>query len=142
MQVTCVANSGKSLPEFYRCHTPHSQFDIAVSHHYSVYGMCLFKGVLHYLIDSQLNGRPNWYPAVLFNVVDGTVPKSWRFSFSPENEENAVSAVWGYEELVTSGSHFDGLAERDMEALRIFVKRRMELDVEAKASSPERAAVG
>ena len=133
MKVRCLNNTGHSLPATYFSigYTRQSEFELVVGQTYSVYGMCLSRGVLEYLIDPQADAKPNWYPAVLFEVKDAGIPQSWRFSFNARNEEYGVPAIWGYEELVSSENHFDGLGERDVEALRIFFRRRVEMEAEA-----------
>jgi hypothetical protein len=131
MKVECFHNTGKGLPVSYFSlgYSSESQFDIEVGSTYSVYGMCLWKGCLQYLINPDVMPRPNWYPAILFEVRDKGLPESWQFSFLRENEEHGVVAVWGYRELVNSTAHFEGLLERERLAIDVFAKRRMETEV-------------
>ncbi|TWK83999.1 hypothetical protein CHCC20333_4672 [Bacillus paralicheniformis] len=36
--------------------------------------------------------------------------------------------MWGYKELVMDESHFDGLMERENDALKVFLERKKEID--------------
>ena len=130
MRVRCVANTGKALPDSYLRvgYTRDSQFDVKVGTAYTVYGISLRLGALSYLIDPEGEGCPNWYPVVLFELADARVPETWYFSFDTQHEQFGVPAVWGYEELVMSEQHFDGLMERDRQALRVFARRRLDID--------------
>lgn len=129
MKIKCLGNDGLALPDrFYEMgYTSETVFDIVVGETHSVYGMCYFKGVLEYLIvDSK--SVPSWYPAVLFQIVDGTLPSCWHFGTSQDQDE--VNAVWGYQELVESAEHFDELSEGKESARVVFRKRQEEADSE------------
>lgn len=130
MKVRCVANRGSVLPADFSPigYFMESEFDILIDRSYVVYGMCLRRHVLAYLIDPEGTGRPNWYPVNLFEIEDNRTPSLWRFSFTPENQSHGVPAIWGYEELVNSTEHFDGLVERDALAISVFARRREEID--------------
>ncbi len=84
-----------------------------------------------YLIDPEGANRPNWYPVQLFEIRDSKLPVSWSFAFFSNAEQEGVSAVWGYPELVDSQEHFDGLLEREEAALRLFAVRSGHVTVDA-----------
>ncbi len=132
MKVKCLNNRGHALPASYFSYgyTPQSEFDIVVGQTYTVYAMFLSKEGLSYLIDPEADVRPNWYPAILFEILDKRLPRSWQFSFTPQDAEYGVLATWGYEEVANSEAHFNGLADRDTGALRVFFRRRTEIDKE------------
>src|SRR6266498_2853093 len=109
MRVECLSKSGLALPIQYLelGYSSDADFDLEIGKSYRVYGMCLRRHCLAYLIDPDGSSQPNWYPAILFSVQDHRLPTAWMFSFTPEDEEYGVSSVWGYDELACATSHFD-----------------------------------
>ncbi|MDQ0882388.1 hypothetical protein QFZ73_003399 [Peribacillus sp. V2I11] len=90
--------------------------------------MILYEDGIRYLIyvDSEVPAFPLWYPAELFEVSDNTLPDNWHYKFNGIID-GAVSAIWRYEELVFSDSHFDGLGEQDVKDIGLFLKRKKEM---------------
>lgn len=99
-------------------------YDIDVGSTYIIYGQSIFKGKLKYLIDPQDNSRPNWYPAELFDIVDGFPGENWEFQYFPIDAKNDLGALWGYRELVRDVEHFNNLAEREETALLAFARQK------------------
>jgi hypothetical protein len=98
---------------------------------YSVYGFSIFKNNLYYLIDNPLEGwpiNPDWYPVEIFEVVDSSLPKEMYFGYFGSNDKRGVNALWGYKELVHDYSHYEGLVEIEEDAIRVFQKRKEEID--------------
>lgn len=129
MKVQCKENSAKDwLDSLGKLgYSGESQCDIAIGESYTVYGMCLEGEALLYLLVG-VGGRPAWYPAVLFEVRDTTLPSSWHFAFWGRDRSFRVKAVWGYSELINEECHFDALSEGDRQALEIFGERRVSID--------------
>ena len=100
-------------------YTPSSELAINVGSSYKVAAMCIWNGLLMYLVRDE-DRLPKWYPASAFRVEDNRIPDFWLFSYSQEDE---VSAIWGYLELVCSESHFDELSELTHEAVAIALKQ-------------------
>ena len=126
MKVECQANQGDALPDSYfdRGYSRASRFDLKLGNHYSVYGICLHLGDILYLLLGE-GQRPGWYPAELFEVIDGKLHSSWHYTFL--GFESELNAIWGYNELVNDSEYFDQLSNLEDPALIIFEKRRMEL---------------
>lgn len=123
MKVLCRANTGdalspKTLSIQYNVRT---QFSIDVGRVCTVYGMLVWRGILQYLLIGFEGGNPSWYPAELFSVVDNTLSIGWHFSY-PGNADG-IMALWGYNELVTSNKHYEGLIDLEPHAIDTFVKR-------------------
>jgi hypothetical protein len=120
MRVTCKDNSGQSLSsQLYRLgYTGQSTFSVLVGKEYEAFGMSLWRGALLLLLADE-HHLPNWFPLELFSLSDRRLPKDWAFSPSLNNEEG-LQALWGYGRLITDMAHYDGLMERDPEALRYF----------------------
>lgn len=104
--------------------TSETEFSVDIGSEYTVYGMMLWKGVIKYLIVGN-HDKPSWYPAELFEVKNDNLPLEWYFDFSISDN---LEAIWGYSELVHDSEHFDMLQERDSSAIKIFLKRKQEID--------------
>lgn len=68
--------------------------ELKIGDTYIVYGISLYKDVLHYLIDDG----PFWYPAEFFQVTEPLVYNEWHFRFY--GDVNGLNALWGYKELL------------------------------------------
>lgn len=99
-------------------------YDIVVGTKYTIYGQSIFKGRLKYLIDPQDNSHPNWYPAELFDILDGSPGLNWEFQYFPRDARDDLGALWGYRELVHNVEHFNNLAEREDAALLDFARQK------------------
>ncbi|GAC40793.1 hypothetical protein [Paenibacillus popilliae] len=128
MKVRCIANTGDKLSKKTQelGDTNETEYSIKIDEMYIVCGQHLYRGVLSYLILGTYENLPSWYPAELFEVTDPLLPLEWYYQCY--GDENGISAVWGYKELVTIDSHYDDLIEREDEAIRIFLKRKKEMD--------------
>lgn len=128
MKVKCIANTGIDLSLGTKAlgNSNETQFSIKIGEIYTVYGQHLFKGVLGYLILGTYENLPSWYPVELFEVVDTILPLEWHFKFY--GYDNNISSMWGYKELVLDENHHDALLEREDKAIRIFLKRKKEID--------------
>src|SRR5260370_10258342 len=130
VKVKSIYRAGSKIPESLLAlgNTPSSQFHIPWGTVYMVYGMCLLKDVIKYLIIEDGIYRPDWFPTIFFEVIDNRLPLDWHYSFWGKDSQAQVQAVWGYAELNDGGTHFDALMEREPEALRLFEQRRTEMD--------------
>lgn len=99
--------------------------EIEVGKIYNVCGIVLYENGLRYLLYDDYD-MAYWYPSELFEVIDKNVPKQWYFDFYGDNEE-AISAIWGYNELIFSKTHFDGLSEQNSEDIQILLTRKSEM---------------
>jgi len=102
-----------------------STFDLVIGTEYMVYSICLYQGSLAYLLVGE-GHRPEWYPAELFQLINGEIPSTWQYVFS--GFEYELNAIWGYDELVTDEDHFDQLSILEESAEIIFWARRREID--------------
>ncbi|HWK22295.1 MAG TPA: hypothetical protein VNS08_04595 [Ureibacillus sp.] len=91
-----------------------------------MYGMIIYEDGLRYLLFDDCE-TPYWYPAELFEVVENKIAESWYYKFLQHSDE-AISAIWGYFELVHSEKHFDGLSEQEQQAVDLFFERRKDID--------------
>lgn len=131
MRVICNSNSGQSLPSrmLSSGHTLQSSFTVSIGREYHVFAMALWQGVILLLLADD-HHLPNWFPMCLFSANDPRLPDEWSF-WSAESDEEGLQALWGYKQLIANATHYDGLLEREPEALRYFYEeetRRLNLD--------------
>jgi len=126
MKIKCKSNKASYLSEksLRVSGTVNTIFPLEIGKNYIVYSICLWEGILKFLTIGEEN-LPSWYPAELFDVVDKMIPLEWYCDVkSGENLE----AIWGYREIVIDEEHYDELLEREDKAVRIFLKRKKEID--------------
>lgn len=130
MRVKAIATSGndltkKSLEAF---HDRNEQFQLGIGDIYTVYGINIWRGIVHYLTFDKWYNNPFWHPAELFEIVDNRIPPNWYFNFYgyEDHKIDLVNAVWGYKELALSKEYYFQLIDRD--ELSIFKQRRKEID--------------
>lgn len=132
MRVKTIANTGTGLSQETRDKVGYlatTRFDTRVGHVYTVYGMMLWEGILHYLVfDRQVHEYfPNRDPSELFVVKDHSLPSRWYYKTYGYDHPSGIMALWGYKELMDD-NHFHGLAIRDGDAVVTFHKRKKEID--------------
>lgn len=128
MKVKCIKNKGKDLDAntLKIVHLATTEFQLNIGEIYVVYGMCLWKGIMHYLLVDKYKINPFWFPAELFRVIDNMLPLEWYYNFGGYGEE--INAIWGYKELVLDESHYIGLIEREKKSIEVFLKRKKEIE--------------
>jgi hypothetical protein len=141
MKVRCVYKTGEALRPYENKPlskdelgrfgaTGYTQYGLVIGKDYLVMGMILGEGTLDYLIDD--GGYISAYPYPLFEVIDNKLPSSWFFKSLKNTDENYPyqEAVWGYYELVFENSHYERLIDVDKEAMRVYFRRKIELEKE------------
>jgi hypothetical protein len=129
MRVKCLANNGMGVSKYTLEHggyTIHSRLPMHINDTYVVYGQIISNRVLEYLIIGSEENLPSWYAAELFEVVDTILPMEYYYNFF--NNEEGISAIWGFKELVEDENYLYNLEEREDSAVRIFLKRKKEID--------------
>ena len=128
MKVKCLANTGKGFSEYTMTHmgcSVNTKMPLCINETYTVYGQMLYRGILKYLIKGTTENLPSWYPAEIFEVKDSLLPFDWYFKYKRNDE---ISAIWGFQELANDEQYLYDLIEREDEAIRIFLKRKKEID--------------
>ncbi|WP_033796737.1 hypothetical protein [Bacillus pseudomycoides] len=124
MQVTCLYNTGGYLTKI-----TEEIFNLTIEKEYTVYGICkLQSGELSYLILGERENMPSGYPAELFTVSDPLQPLEWYFADHRQIKETTIDYIWGYKELALDDTHALGLIEREKKDMKIFLKRKAEID--------------
>jgi hypothetical protein len=128
LKVRCITDDGylfspRKVREGYNQKTTYN--GIEVNRDYNVYGILFYEDGLRYLLFDDYE-TPYWYPAELFEVIENKIPETWYYKFYGYDEEG-ISAIWGYDELVHSEKHFDGLSEQEPEEIELFLKIKEEM---------------
>lgn len=128
MKVRCLANTGAGFSEYTKNHmgcSIETRLPLRIDEIYIVYGQMICRGMLQYLIKGTDENLPSWYPAEIFEIENTLLPFEWYFKYQIDNE---VSALWGFYELVNDEEFIDSLIEREEEAVKVFLKRKKEID--------------
>ena len=131
MRVKCLYNTGKHLhiekkeDEWER----KSKMRLTINKEYIVYGICYHDYTFNYLVYEDTN-IPFWYAIELFEIINDKAPNSWHFAFR-NNKDSPMKMIWGYDELAIQEGHSDDLLVVGTEkAVKIFHKRKAEIEEE------------
>lgn len=133
MIVRCTARTGDVLPSMSRDSSVgidgSTEFPVTVGRSYLVFAMTIYLGVAwYYIMDDDGHAWPTWVPAPLFEVVDGSLPASWRvgyFHFGREDQYPIVS----FPEWAEDQQFYERLVDGDATAVRIFSERKREIEM-------------
>ena len=95
---------------------------------YVVYGISIWRDVIHYLIIPSDYTLPFWFPADLFDVVEKKMPCNWYFRYMGGENPNELKMIIGYKEMVLDKTHYFDLIERETCAVRTFLTQKKEID--------------
>lgn len=129
MEVNCIATEGYlfSMKNVKKGNISKTNFNgIQIGKTYTVYGIVLYEEGIKYLIYDDYE-MANWYPSELFDVTNRKLPLNWYYQFYGYRDFG-VSAIWGYNELVVSEKHYNGLCEQRLDEVAIFLRRKEEMD--------------
>lgn len=95
---------------------------------YAVFAVTIYLGVAwYYILDDDGHEWPTRIPAPLFEVVDGSLPDSWRigyFHFAREDQYPILS----FPEWAEDHHFYERLVDGDADTVRIFNERKREID--------------
>jgi hypothetical protein len=128
MKIKCIATLRKDLNQSTRDVLITRDFELPVGKKFTVYGISIWHGVLHYLIVEDIEWSPSWIPAELFIVEDTILPKETHHKYFGLQDPRGVNALWGYKEMVFDDHHYGDLMESEKIAVEIFLKRKREID--------------
>lgn len=90
--------------------------------------MTVFLGIAwYYVLDDDGHDWPTWIPAPLFDVDDGSLPRSWRVGYHRFDGEDQFP-ILSFPEWATDHRFYERLVDGDTDAVRIFNERRREID--------------
>ena len=131
MIVRCVANTGEALPATSWDPrvglTADTEFEVMLGRQYEVFAVTVRLNMnWYYVIDNSGSSYPIWKPAVLFDIVDGSIPPSWRlgyFRFSHDRQYSILS----FPEWAEDYHFYERLVDEEASAMEIFERRRLKL---------------
>ena len=136
MKVVCIANVATSLSENYldarAGYLADTEFRLTISKEYVVYALALRdKQVWYYICDDADLYYPVHQPAPLFEVIDNTVSKYWRFKFTAEPNPLDNIAVFAFDEWVSDEYFYDHLTDKAEIEVSLFWQMKYLMDLEA-----------
>jgi hypothetical protein len=100
MKVRFIDPRGKLPPSLLRIgYTSYADFHLKEDEEYTVYGISIWRNVIHYLVIPSGMTLPNWLPSDLFEVTDPLIPSKWYFRYLGENHPSEVTIKIGYKEI-------------------------------------------
>lgn len=109
-------------------YSPTADFHLKPDTEYLVYGISMWRSVLHYLIIPTSITLPNWLPADLFVIVDPTIPEEWYFRYLGSNYPSEIKIIMGYKEIALNDDHYFDLIEREQNAVQTFLRRKNDME--------------
>ncbi len=105
-------------------------YGLELGKEYTVMGILMYRDTncLYYLID--VNGNPNWFPYLLFNISNNYLSCEWFIKVNGRTKDNHIHTIWGFYELCYNDSFYDQLLDREEEAMQIYFRRKGEIERE------------
>lgn len=129
MKVRFVSPDLNSLPKLLNLgYSIGTEFHLRTDSLYFVYGISMWKSVLHYLVVPEDISLPFWYPVDIFEVEDSKLPSELYFCNFEDGDPTERKFLLGYKEMVQEKSHYTSLIERETEAIQIFLERKKEIE--------------
>lgn len=141
MRVRCTANMGAGLPH----HLRDSEIDettfapLKIGEEYRVHGLMFLSNRVDYLVypvvhDPDWINGPSWNPGPLFIVVNSVLPP-WRIcmtesqpGYLPLLEHFGITALIGYDDLISNIDHYNGIIDREYDHLLRFFEQVMKIE--------------
>lgn len=123
MRVRAAKRHRSECPEEIRAFIPGDGAYVTIGKEYEVHCLSIFKGLVDLQIVDDL-GYPAWYPLVLFEVTDGTLPNDWQCRCFTNNEApGGASMAIGPEFVVKDEASLQAMIELDADQVDRFWKR-------------------
>ncbi len=103
-------------------------YGLELGKEYIVMGIVVYNdsNCLYYLID--VNGRPDWFPFLLFDISNNSLPTNWFTKVIGKSQTTNIYWLIGFEELCNDENFYHNLTEREDIAMRIYFKRKIEIE--------------
>lgn len=101
---------------------------LELNREYIVMGVVTYvmNNTLYYLVDA--NRKPDWFPYLLFDITDHSVPPDWSIRVNGKTEVSDIFSIIGFDELCNDEGFYDRLTDREEEAMRIYFRCKKELE--------------
>jgi hypothetical protein len=131
MRVRCISNAYQALPStsiHYVAECGAATFALKLGEDYTVYAVW-GRGTetLYSILDDERAGYPKWFPAVLFEVVDGRLPTCWRYAQDLEPETRSSCFLIAFPEWINDRMFNENLVEGDPLTKRIWQRYRVQI---------------
>lgn len=115
----------------------YGNFGLKLNRKYLVFGFLIYKAsnCIYYLVD--LDGWPYWFPSPLFDVISNDIPKNWFITIYPRSSPHNIYIICGFNELCNNEFFYDRLWEAEENAMAIFYKRKIEMELEEYVKFPD-----
>jgi len=140
VRVRCTSNLAKALPDEYL--DPRAgfhrekEFGLTVGVEYVVYAVALRANqIWYYVCDDADLWYPFHYPAPLFEIVDSSLSRYWRYAFTPSHSDHL--AVLAFEEWASDEYYYDRLTDRLETEVALFGRMKALMDREADPKGDE-----
>ena len=127
IKIKCIYNDPNDLPDG----IPNNfDYGLEVDKEYLVMGIAIFKKSdnLYFLVDE--NSCPNWFPSQIFDITHNSLHYNWFMKVNFDNEHVDYKNLIGFDELCNDENFFNLLLERDENAMRIYFRRKIEMEKE------------
>src|SRR5690242_1838814 len=115
MRVRCIANAYSLLPAtsvLYARDCGDAKLSLQIGKEYVVYGVWGRGGeILYSILADEYSRFPEWFPAMLFDVVDGQLPSCWRYAPQPDMDSKLPSFLLAFPEWARDRSFNWNLVE-------------------------------
>ena len=137
MVARCVSDSGAVLPEDYlderRGYAKSTRFAVAPGRDYVLYALTFRRNEIWYYVCGDFGAAyPSPFPAPLFDIVDATLSRFWRFAYTPDHLDH--QALLAFREWIEDPYFYDRLTDGAEPEVSIFAGMRAKMDAEHAAS--------
>lgn len=133
MLVKCKLDKELHLPPDCKPTSNDLEYDsgLVANQEYVVYAMTLRSNYVWYYLCTRNLDYPTWHASPLFEVVDGSMSKYWKFSFIWEKEINFIETTWAYPEWANDpNGYYGNLIDGDAHETEIFAQYKKLMDME------------
>lgn len=95
---------------------------------YIVFGILIWRSVVHYLIIPTDSNLPDWVPADVFTIINSSIPPEWYFHYYGNSDPSEYQIMLSYKEMALDHLHCQNLIERNEDAIRTFFSRKKEIE--------------
>jgi hypothetical protein len=127
MKVICKKNTAQDLDlkEVTTVFSNEVEYELEIGKKYRVMGIMINKksNCIYYLIDEK--GWPDWYPYLLFEISDNTLPQDWYIGIYDKKGTGSIFMLMGFDELCNDDNYHDLLMDRDEATMKNYFRRKI-----------------
>lgn len=139
MRIRCIANAYSLLPPssiLYQSDSGSATLSLQIDKEYIVYGIWgRGNEILYSILADEYSRFPEWFPSMLFEVVDGRVPSCWRYTPQPDTDSKLPSFLMVFPEWANDRSFNWNLIEGELGHQELWRHYRIRIDTESTSLS-------